>query len=72
MAKLLVISILILVFVLTMNSYKGIPFPIIFVIALALISHLLRRKRHLIDMYVQSVAMRKQLVYLELTFNVIR
>jgi D-xylose transport system permease protein len=37
MAKLLVISILILAFVLTMNSYKGIPFPIIFVIALALI-----------------------------------
>mgnify|MGYP001770505807 CR=1 FL=1 len=36
-AKLLVISVLILLFVLTMNSYKGIPFPIIFVIALALI-----------------------------------
>ncbi|KFZ43421.1 sugar ABC transporter permease [Anoxybacillus flavithermus] len=37
LAKLFVISVLIFVFVVTMNSYKGIPFPIIFVIALALI-----------------------------------
>ncbi|WP_461200367.1 sugar ABC transporter permease [Anoxybacillus sp. TBDG-1] len=37
LTKLFVISALILVFVVTMNSYKGIPFPIIFVIALALI-----------------------------------
>ncbi|OOE04540.1 sugar ABC transporter permease [Anoxybacillus kestanbolensis] len=37
LTKLFVISTLIFVFVVTMNSYKGIPFPIIFVIALALI-----------------------------------
>ncbi|MGJ7034547.1 sugar ABC transporter permease [Anoxybacillus eryuanensis] len=37
LTKLFVISALIFVFVVTMNSYKGIPFPIIFVIALALI-----------------------------------
>ncbi|MCL6585967.1 MAG: sugar ABC transporter permease [Anoxybacillus sp.] len=36
-AKVAAISTLIVLFVLTMNSYKGIPFPIIFVIALALI-----------------------------------
>lgn len=36
-AKVVAISALIVLFVFTMNSYKGIPFPIIFVIALALI-----------------------------------
>ncbi|GGJ57175.1 D-xylose transport system permease protein [Anoxybacillus voinovskiensis] len=36
-AKVAAISALIVLFVFTMNSYKGIPFPIIFVIALALI-----------------------------------
>lgn len=35
--KVVAISALIVLFVFTMNSYKGIPFPIIFVIALALI-----------------------------------
>jgi D-xylose transport system permease protein len=35
--KVLFLSFLIVLFVFTMNSYKGIPFPIIFVIALAII-----------------------------------
>lgn len=44
MAKVIAISVLIVVFVLTMNSYKGIPFPIIFVIGLALIFSFIANK----------------------------
>ncbi|MBB5323531.1 D-xylose transport system permease protein [Anoxybacillus tepidamans] len=44
MAKVIAISALIVLFVLTMNSYKGIPFPIIFVIGLALIFSFIANK----------------------------
>ncbi|WP_027408837.1 sugar ABC transporter permease [Anoxybacteroides tepidamans] len=43
-AKVMLVSALIVVFVLTMNSYKGIPFPIIFVIGLALIFSFIANK----------------------------
>ncbi|ANB56978.1 branched-chain amino acid transport system / permease component family protein [Anoxybacillus sp. B7M1] len=44
MAKVMAISALIVAFVFTMNSYKGIPFPIIFVIGLALIFSFIANK----------------------------
>ncbi|GMB08051.1 sugar ABC transporter permease [Thermolongibacillus altinsuensis] len=44
LAKVIAISILIIAFVLTMNHYKGIPFPIIFVIGLALIFSFIANK----------------------------
>jgi D-xylose transport system permease protein len=43
-AKVVAISLLIVLFVLTMNSYKGIPFPIIFVIGLAVIFSFIANK----------------------------
>nr|WP_134684002.1 sugar ABC transporter permease [Brevibacillus migulae] len=42
--KLVFFSLLIIVFVLVMNSYKGIPFPIIFVILLAILFTFLAKK----------------------------
>jgi len=43
-AKVLIVSLLIAAFVFTMNSYKGIPFPIIFVIVLAVLFSFIANK----------------------------
>ncbi|GJM77321.1 hypothetical protein HMSSN036_95370 [Paenibacillus macerans] len=43
--KVAALSLLVVVFVLVMNAYKGIPFPIIFVIVLAAVFYFLSKKR---------------------------